>query len=90
MTWPEAIYKIIVEGGGGLLTAIVLVAMFTDFFEGLFGSKTVYEIPEETLEILRDLANEMKEFIPDSKPHVYRSTICSWAAALDRIIDEDQ
>lgn len=36
MTWPEAVYKIIIDGGGGLLTAIVLLALWTDFWEDLF------------------------------------------------------
>jgi hypothetical protein len=36
MTWAEATYKIVTEGGGGLLLAIIALALFTDFWENLF------------------------------------------------------
>lgn len=36
MTWAEAIYRIVTEGGGGLLFAVFLLAFLTDFWPQLF------------------------------------------------------
>lgn len=100
MTWPEAIYKIIIEGGTGLLTAIVLLAVFTDFWEYVFNRKVIETevevevevLPEQFVSYLRRMASEMTEMSGSDQVTLPSSIMMrAWSKRIeDAIADAEQ
>ncbi len=89
MNWPEAIYKIVVEGGSGLLIAIVLLAMFTNFFRDMFNRGQRGRIPvfPPGLKLnLRDVIESIDEY-NDSGLAPTTAQTKLWARALEDAID---
>ena len=85
MTWPEAIYKIIIDGGGGILTAVVLLALFSNFWDNVFGRTpervTVEKIPSQVIGDLMGIAGEMSAtFVPT------RAQVRDWAERINDAI----
>jgi hypothetical protein len=65
MTWPDATYKIVVEGGGSLLGVIFVLAVWTDFWENLFNRgrtviKEVEVLPDDLVETLEEVIVDLR------------------------------
>jgi hypothetical protein len=90
MQWPEAIYKIITEGGEGLLVAIIVLAAFTNFFENLFnrGKATVEVevIPDSIVSDLEDVISEMRGCAGSCG--ATNLQLIEWAKTIDETIHE--
>lgn len=92
MTWPEATYKIIVEGGGGLLTAIFFLAWWTDFFENIFGRTVVRRVevfPENLVVDLTEVVRQMRQSVLDNKPYAINAQVLKWAECIADSIKEN-
>lgn len=56
MTWPEVIYKVVIEGGGTLLSIAVVLYFTSDFWEMVLGRR------DQTPSIqVRVVAEEMRQ-----------------------------
>jgi hypothetical protein len=91
MTWAEAIYKIIIEGGGGLLTAIVILAAFTSFFETVFGYRepeAVEVFPESAKSVLTEVIVEMRAAAREGKHN--SNMLADWATRITEVIEEEE
>jgi hypothetical protein len=88
MTWPEAMYKIIVEGGGGLVTIVIILALFTDFWENLFGSRIrrVEVLPEDFLNELSEVVVEMRTSARAGEHNATK--VIAWAKRITEAIEE--
>ncbi len=90
MTWPEAIYHIIVEGGGGLLCAIVILALLTNFWEMVFDRRVIVKtrLPDAVVSDLRNLATEMRGYVASGDLRPF--SVVAWAVRIERMLPVEE
>lgn len=86
MTWPEAVYKIIAEGGGALFTAAVVLYFFTGFWESLFSILKRDELSSSSAVALRRVSDEMRGYAAGETVSVYhRQKLTTWARVIEKV-----
>lgn len=82
MTWPEAFYKVVTEGGGALVSVAVLLYLFTGFWETMF-CRPKKDLPDRVVKVAEEIRKSAKRITAKQQETVTNLQLYDWA---DRIL----